>query len=308
VSVGSFTSKQLRVTFTLAGNAQFQGAGKAANQLILQGLRTESTVRSAGPGLAPQMSLSVYGMRQADMQALTFLGWQASGLLKNTVELDANAGNGWNSVFAGQIMTAGPDYLAAPEVPLRVEATTMGYEILAPAAPSSYTGPTDVATVCENIAKALGLGFTNDGVNITINSPYLPNTSVEQLKTICDHAGVDLYVDVSGVHICPTGHPRLNTPVLLTPQTGLQGSPTFGPEGLGFIARSLWNPAFLFGGKVTISGSNVLGPTGTPYATGANGTWRIYRLTHRLDAIKRGGLWMSELAISNFPGAGAGTQ
>src|SRR5208282_4263746 len=156
------------------------------------------------------------------------------------------AGNGWNTVFAGQIMTSGPDYLGAPEVPLRVEAKTMGYEILAPAAPHSYTGPTSVATIVQNIASALGLGFENNGVETQINSPYLPNTTVQQLKTICQHAGVDLYIDVDKIAICPAGYPRLDTPVLLSPSTGLQGSPTFGPEGLGFIARSLWNPAFRF--------------------------------------------------------------
>ena len=302
--MSSFAQKQLRVTFILSNNAQFSSGG---NTLQVVGLRTVATIRASGAGIAPQASIQIFGMKQSDMNALTMLAWQALAIQRNTIILDASSdgGQNWNTVFQGQITTSGPDYTSAPDVPLRVEATTLYFELLTPGAPLSYTGATSVATIAGQIAKKLGYFFQNNGVTAQLNSPYLPNSSVDQLKTVCAHAGVDLYMHPSGgpngigiIAISNKGQPSAGTPVLLTPESGLESYPTL--EYWGFTVRALYNPAFVFGGQVTVKGSDVLGPSGTEYALGANGTWWIYKITHQLESMKLNGVWRSELGCTSF--------
>jgi hypothetical protein len=305
MAASSFQQKLLRTTFILSNNAVFNGAN---NQLQIVGLRTLATIRASGAGIAPQATIQIYGMKQSDMNALTMLAWQALTIERNTVILEASSdgGQSWNAVFQGQITTSGPDYTAMPDVCLRVEATTLYYELLTPGEPLAYTGVTSVASAVAKLAQGINYGFQNNGVTATLQNPYIPGSSISQMKTLCDQAGVDFYIDPQGgpngkglIAITNKGQPRTGALIpTLTPQSGMESYPTL--EFWGFTVRSLYNPAYVFGGQIIVKGSDVLGPSGTPYALGANGTWWIYKITHTLESIKLNGTWKSELGCTSF--------
>lgn len=284
----SFRKNKLRLTFTLANNAQFEGTN--SNVLVLEGYRARVNVKSAGATVAPAASMQVFGVRQSDMNALTMLAWRPLGLQPNTVKIEASFGSGWAAVFQGDIITAGPDYTAAPDVFLQVQAVSIYTERLKPAPPTAYVGSVDVADVIEKIVTDMGFNFENNGVSVQIASPYLVNTFGEQLITLSEQANIDVYIDgaANTIAITPRGQPRVFEQVELNAQSGLIGYPTIDINGLQ--VQSLYNPGLRFGGPVHI----------TSDIPRANGDWYIYSLDHDLQTETPNGAWFSNLGVTSF--------
>jgi hypothetical protein len=285
--MSSFVRRQLRFTFTLSNNASFEGTN--SNTLVLEGLRAVCNIKTGAP-LAPTSQVQVYGMKPSDMNALTMLAWTATAIQRNTLQIDANNGDGWSTIFLGQIIEAMPDYTAAPDVMLRVQAVAQYLDKIKPADPSQYTSATPVADIVGTLAQQMGYTVENNGVTTTLSDPYLPGTRVEQLQNVCKQAGVDYYVDGSTVAICPAGKPREGDPILITPDTGLIMSPTFDVVGVHLMV--LFNPAIRFGGSVKVDAGDAVPQ--------ANGTWCVYAMDHQLESEKPGGAWFSHLSCNTF--------
>jgi hypothetical protein len=293
------------VTFTLTNNnAVFVGANgaKLGNTLQLTGLRMSAVIKGGGIPAFPEASLRIWGMAQADMNALAIVTVQGGKpeYSFNTVTIEANSGNGWNFVFAGQIFNAGPDYDAAPDVCLDVHAITGGYDLLNPAQPTSYPGTVPVATIVENIAAKMSRVFENDGVTGVLTGTYLSGTPGDQLRTVCQHAGISFSLETANLLvISPFGQQRSKLESFtLSPSSGLVGYPKV--RGNGYIdVRSLFNPAYRMNGPIAISGSDVVIDPSLPKTlnTLADGNWIIGPLTHTLEALKPNGAWFSDMTL-----------
>lgn len=288
----TFTIKQLRFTFTLANNATFPGTNSNVLKVggVAPGLRAVATIMGSGLPAFPSAEFSIWGMRQTDMVALTSLQFQPLAMLRNTVQCEANSGQGWTTVFIGQIVQAGPDWSNKPDVPLNVSARLLAFESLNPAAPTSYTGPTDVASIISSMAAQLKKSFYSNGVKTQLSAPYFSGTLAEQLRSAAAHAGIALYADPGSntIEICPAGVPRNLPSFNLSPASGLVGQPQL-DYNRGFVkVRAYFNPAFRFGGPLTVSGSDV--PT-------ANGSWCIGTITNSLSSLMPGGPWFSEMLL-----------
>lgn len=284
----TFTAKQLRFTFTLANNATF--AGTNSNVLTVTGLRATAEIKGSGLPAFPEAQITVWGMKKDDMVSLTALQFQPLAMLRNTIKVEANSGQGWSTVFTGQIVTAGPDWDNMPDVPLNVSARLLAFESLNPAAATSYTGTTDVATVVSSLASQMGKAFYNNGVTTQLSNPYFAGTLANQLRKVCLQAGIDCYNDPSSdvIEICPKGVPRATPSFNLSPSSGLVGQPKL-DYNRGFVnVRAYFNPAFRFGGPLSVSGSVV--PT-------ANGSWCIGTITNSLSSLMPGGPWFSQMLL-----------
>lgn len=302
----SFAKKLLRVTFLLSNNAKFQGS--ANNVLTLTGLRTTASLKCYGFPNFPDGTISIYGMAQSDMNALASLELNTLGYSKNAIIVEADSGSGFVTVFAGQILEARIDYSNQPDVFFWIRAQVLGYQLLAPGKAISYTGATDVAEIVSTLAGLMGATFQNDGVQATLDSPYFGGTYAEQLRSVVQHAGIDLYTEAApgattpdapavAVVITPKGQPRSTLTYVLSPSSGLVGYPM--RDSVGFVhARALFNPAFRFGGTVQIKDSGVqnVGGSGPSYDIG-DGKWLIGALSHTLEAVKFGGAWFSDLVL-----------
>lgn len=283
----SFTIKQLRFTFTLANSALFSGTN--SNVLQVTGLRASVKIKGSGLPAFPEANITVYGLKESDMISLTAMAFQPLGMQRNTVMVEANSGFGWSTVFIGQIITGGPNYDQIPAACLNVTARVLGYESLGPAAPLSYTGATSVVSIMQTLAAKMGYAFENNGVTGSLNSPYFAGTLAEQLRSVAQHAGVDVYIEGNVIAACPKGVPRNQTPFVLTPQTGLVGYPQFDYQR-GFVnVKALFSAAFRFGGPLTLAGSEF---------TSANGKYVIGTLNHTLESLMLdGGEWFSDLML-----------
>lgn len=282
----TFTLKQLRFTFTLANNATF--AGTNSNVLVVSGLRSSAFIKGSGLPAFPEAELTVYGLKQQDMQALTALAFQPLGMQRNTVLVEANSGQGWSAVFTGQMITAGPDYSQLPGVPLKVTARMLGYESLNPAPAASYTGSTSVSSIVGNLASKMGYVLEDNGVSAQLESPYFPGTLAEQLRAVATQAGIDVYIEGNVIAICPKGTPRQQQSFTLSPSSGLVGYPRL-DYNRGFVnVRAVFNPAFRFGGPVQVIDSEV---------QNANGSWVVGTITNLLEALTPGGAWFSDMLL-----------
>ena len=298
--MASFTAKQLRVTFVLSGPSTFSNS---QNTLVLTGLRMSSVIQSMQYPAFPQADIEIFGMLAADMNTLTDYENHALAVTRNSIVIEANAGSGWAAVFAGQIVSAQPAYENEPDVALRIKARVMFYESLATTGVTSYTGATDVGTIISALAARIGAAFENDGVQVTLANPYFPGTIADQINAVVEHANISIFYDygpagnASGatppisIVIAPKGQPRSIGSVALSPNNGLVSAPTL--DSIGWLyARSIYNPAIKFGGKIAISGSIL---------PRANGNWYALQVMHSLDAVKPDGQWFTDMHLSPYP-------
>lgn len=295
MSSPSYTEKLLRVTFVLSNNAVFVDS---KNTLTLAGLRVLVKMKGSGLPTFPELDMSIFGMAPSDMNALAALTFQTTGVNRNTVTVEANSGNGYSVVFTGQIISAVIDYAGVPEVALVVSGRMLGYESINPANATSFTGATDVAQIVQGLAARMGYAFSNNGVTTQLSSPYLPGTLGDQLKAVCQAANVTCILENNLITITPNGVPLKVTKFILTPANGLTGYPQI--DSRGYIqVRSLYNPAFRFGGPLTIQGSDVVIDPNAPATlhTRADGDWVIGTIAHTLESKRFGGAWFTDMLL-----------
>ncbi len=300
MSIQTFTVKQLRYTFTLSNGATFAGSNN--NTLVLTGLRSRAAIQGSGMPAFPYAEMKIYGVFQSDMNALIALAFQTEGLQRNSILVEANSGSGWSSVFAGQIITAQPDYAAFPEVSLAVTARVLQYESIAPTAPTSFPGVTDVATVISAIALKMGSAFLNNGVTGTLASPYFDGVGTDQLREACKAANIACYQEgvnqsnslVTTIVISPLGTARADLPIFqLSEANGLVGYPS--RDSRGYISvQAAFNPAFRQGAQIDLSNINTPNIPNSDYLN-ANGNWLIGTVHHDLSEQLPGGPWFSEM-------------
>lgn len=294
-AASNYTVKQLRFTFTLATNAKFQGGN---NTLQITGLRATADIDFPGPPSFPTANVRIYGIKPSDMQALTGLTFQTLTYQRNSILIETNSGNGWNTVFAGQMVTVVPDFSDQPNVNLQIFAQTLGYDLLNPATPTSFAIAPSYQQVFQTIVQKLGQNLDNIGVTGTFGSPrYWAGTPAQQLRNAAQDAGIVYYLDKLGVvEIGLPGAPRNLPMFVLTPTSGLIGYPTLNSVNL-IGAQSVYNPAFRFGAPILIKGS---------VQKNANGNWIIYDLKHRLSSLMPDGPWFSDMTAQ--PPAGFGVS
>ena len=262
-------------------------------------------------------------MRLSDMNQLSSLALEVTGITRNTVLIEADSGDGagYAAVYSGQIVNAFIDYSGRPDVPLRVTCQVLYFDLVNPVQATSYTGPTPIATIMSNLAAQLGCAFENNGVTGNLSgAPYFPGTLADQLRECAQQAGIDLYQEPSTasgslpgisvgpvgsvsltIAICPKGVPRkIATTFTLTPKNGLSGYPSIDSRG-NIRVRALYNRGFRFGGPLIIAGSNVvIEGSGKDIGTlnsRANGNWMISTMTHTLEALKFDGAWFTDMLL-----------
>jgi hypothetical protein len=282
--LNSFTSKRLRVTLELAGTNQIF-PGTNSNVLVLNDLRIHAQVQAVAR-LAAQASLRIYGMQQADMDALSVIWANPPVVLDHYVTVDVVNPDGTPSqVFGGTIIEAQPDYAGAPDVAFQILASTGYFQKINAAPATSYRETVDIDLVARDLADKMGLIFENGGAEAILSGPiYLHGTYFEQLVQVCRMARCDFYVLGKTLLITAPGKPRDATPaVVLNKDSGLIGYPSY--ERGVLVVRAIYDPAFLCGTALDIESI-------VPAATGR---WFPNALVHTLEAITPNGEWNTEM-------------
>lgn len=292
--VSSFQNKkELKFVITLGGGSF---GSSTANQITLEGYRAVVDIDKAGGMMMGTLRAQIYGVSQSDMNSCVTFPYQPQKLGQgatirfNTIQVFAIDGGQETLVFTGNIVNAWGNYQAQPDVFLSVQAQSTFAAQLTPVAPTSYNGAIDVATAMSQLASQMGLNFENNGVTGKIlQNQYLPNTALEQAKTLAQAAGIWLYIDNGVLAITPANAPR-NYPIpLIDATTGMVSYPTF--DGFGINFQILFNPSVVFGGSVQISSTSQTPSLKVPI----NKTWIVSSLRLRLESEKPGGAWFMSI-------------
>jgi hypothetical protein len=279
----TFIERKIDITFELA-NEQF-GAG--GNIVTVSGLRCTAMVDNINGISNGALQLRVYGMLQEDMAKCVTLGRKYMLARRNLVTVVAGDDrSGMTQIFKGTIYKGAIDYSGMPEVALSISASSSYYEQIAPTAPNSYEGDTDVATVIAAIAKSIGFTFRNNGVTAQLANPYLPGTAIAQIKDIAQAAGIACAIENGEVDIWPNGGFRDDQTVLLSKETGLVGYPEYSEVGID--VRSLFSPTMKTGRKVTVK-------TDLPQGSG---DWYCQVVRHDLSAQMPNGPWFTTAQLT----------
>jgi hypothetical protein len=281
--MNSFTQKKLRVTLVMGGtNSVFPGTN--SNTLVLENMRMSARVQQA-TRLATNADVRIYGMKSADMNAMSVIWAKPPVVLDHYVIVEADDGKGYVQVFKGTITEAQPDYQSAPDVCFVIVAVTGYTQKISAAEPTSYPADTDVKIVVKNIVERMGFIFVDGGAQATFaKGAYFWGSLWDQLAQACDWAHADFYVQNNTVMITKKGLPgKDRTAVVLSPDSGLIGYPQYERSGLHVLA--LYNSAFTCGVPIEVLGA----------VPAANGRWYPYAMTHILESRTPRGQWLTQL-------------
>lgn len=284
----SFTLKTIRTTITL-GKGTFGGGG---NSKIIEGLATDVDITKPGLPEKNSASVSIANISLSDMEQMTFLAFQPLQSLKNLITIEAGEqGKTLATVFKGEITSAYADYGSVPDVEFKIEALSGGYAAQIGAKPISVKGNAKAADLIKQFAKEIGYTFKNEGVAASVRNAVFNGSPIEKARSVADEVGAELLIDDDSMILMPYDKPRSGGAVLLTPETGLIGYPSFTSDGISFSC--FFNPNLKQGGQVKIES----------IVPRASGYWKITKLSHRLTAYRTGGgSWYSSVDAAYIGG------
>lgn len=310
----SYQFREITVRLTI-GTGTFGGSG--ANQVELKGLRVVASITKAVFPTADHALIRVYGVTNEVIQAVSTLGIVKNDQrLGNTVTLLAgDSVNGMFTVYSGAIYNAWQNFDEVPETCLEIIGIATGLYALQPAAPTSFSGTADVATVMAGLASQLGIPFENNGVSVQVSNCYLPGSVLDQVYELARMAQIEVYFDSGGgvtSPTAPTSGGQISPCVLvITPRwqsrggqiplisaaTGLIGYPKARDNAMAF--RCLFNPSLRVMGQIKVE-TTVGGGTSTQ--GGPNGYWYIASLAYDLSAQLPGGPWFCDVVCLRMVG------
>lgn len=273
---GSFTQKQIEVRLTL-NKGSFNGGG---NQKIVSGLAVSAEITKTCLPAKNSAVVTIIGIQPQDMEPLTTLAFRPLEIQHNKIEIHAgDAETGMSCVFMGDITSAAADFNSQPDVKFKIEALTNFLSAVKPAPLYTYKGEIPASNIFERLAKEMGQGFENKGVDVKVRDIALSGSPWSKAVNLSKQIGCELILDDDAMWIAPNGKQRGKQIPLWNKDTGLKGFPTFSQKGIS--ATHLFDPSVICGGKVKIE-------TVVPKATGE---WRVFQVKHHIEAYKPSGKW-----------------
>lgn len=287
----AFVKRALGFTIQL-GQGSFGNSGFETVEAP-PGLWASARIDRNGSPAYNSADVQIAGMPIELMNQLSRVGLQAAAVRNNVITVRAgNADDGaLSTVFRGVIAEAWTDFSNPTEAVFCVNADTGRLTAMKPAAPTSYTGSTDVATIMGTLAKQMGYVLENNGVSAQLSNPYLAGSARDQALAVAEAAGVYVYFEDDGgvMAICPKDAARGGFVPKISPLLDMEGYPAYvGPGTISLTTE--YNPQLRFLGNVQVENSVV---------SGANGRWRVFDLKHDLST-RPGGPWFSRIKANNI--------
>lgn len=277
----SFIQKQIRVDITLDAGT-FDGQHNAKSY---EGFKTDVQINK--PGLPDQnkAKVQIYNISPDDMRHMTTLSFKPLELKRNLISVYAgDVQNGMSMCFSGEIITAHADFTGAPSVKMVIEAASGAFPSLKAAAPVAVNGAESAARLIGQFAAEIGYTFENRNVTASVKNAVFNGSPIEKARAVANQIGAELLIDDNKMILMQYTETRSGNAVLLAPDTGMLGYPTFTNDGVA--VKALYNPELELGGLVKIQS----------VVPGTEGEWKITKLTHTLQANATSpGPWFSEI-------------
>lgn len=264
-------------------NVMFVPAGGKAEVLDLSGLRCEALVQNAGGNMMMgTLQLRVFGMKDSDMNRYATNGLNATAVKGDQIMVSAGDEGGIiRQIFSGTIFGAYSDFQTAPDVCFNVAARAAFLHKVMPAAPNSYKGSVDVATVIGSLAKQMGFAFKNNGVTAKISNPYLYGALIDQIEQIAHASSTICSIENDTICIWPNKGLKDDHVIDISADTGMAGYPEWQPATIKI--KTEFNPEITNGRKARL----------TSIIPRANGEWVVQNMMHDLSTNTPDGHWFT---------------
>lgn len=295
--MSTFIERQISVSIKLASLAAGGGsqpptfAGTNTNTATFAGHRASVRIQNSGGLSGNQAHVAIWGLRLEEMNQLATMGRVIGLIPRNTITIRAgDANSGMSVAFIGTILDAYADFNQAPAVPMEFECLAGGAEAAIPAEPSSFTGKTSITDILQSIASKMGWGFEISGITANLDSPYLPGSVMDQLRSVRDATRINIELINNVLCVWPLYGSRTSlgsTTILAPPPVGqMIGYPTF-TQQQGIMVKNVYDPRLQRGQQVAVQTS----------LARAGGSWIIQKIDHALDAQVPRGFWESVLTL-----------
>lgn len=276
-----FLEREIQLTIQLGAGTFGDQVG---NAVILSGLRIFADMAAPCGESMGAMQMRVYGLTQSMMNQLTTIGvfGQVAGASKIAVAA-GEKDKALTTIFQGSIWQAWADYNSAPEVAFNMIAYVGMNIALKPVEASSYTGATDVSFIMESLAMDADLAFVDGGVNVTLSSPYLSGSILDQIKECARAANIYYKIEAETLTIWPKDGIVAGPEPVISPDTGMIGYPALSSQGM--TVKTLFNPNVTMGGLINVESSLKM----------ATGQFQVLNYTHNISCLAPGGPWFTEI-------------
>jgi hypothetical protein len=162
-------------------------------------------------------------------------------------------------------------------------------QAITPAQSNTFAPGTDFATAMGVLAQQMEMNFEPNGMQQTISSSMTLNGPTRQQAIKLAESAippVTIAFDDNSLVLIPQNGSRANQAnVVISPETGMIGYPTYSNIGIGL--KTLYNPAIQWGMQVQVKSSlNV---------AKLNGMWTVFNIVHTLESQVFGGRWDTEM-------------
>ena len=269
--MSSFTLKQLEARITLA-EGPFGGSGEGGNTKIVR-LGMDVSISKPGGAEKNKAQVKIYNMPLADMEQLTTLAFRPLSVAKNVIAIYAGDETGLSLAFSGDIISAVPDFNAAPDPVFNLSCVTGYIATITAVPPHTHPGQVMAGDVLRDLAAAMSLTYAGQGDAVPLRNIALMGGPMDQARAVAEAARLELLVDDGEMLVKPVTTLRQTgeTPVW-SETTGLLGYPGF--DNAGIVCRGIYEPRLRLGGPLSIRS----------VVPRASGLWRVTSLTHSLQA------------------------
>lgn len=291
----SFSQKKLEARVTLAEgnfNAPRAARGEGGNTKLIQ-LGMDVNISKPGGAEKNRATIKVFNMPLEDMEVLTTLAFEPLSASRNSIEIYAGDEDGMTLAFAGDVVSAVPDFNVAPDPVFTLSCITGYLSSISAISPTTVRGETNVGELLAQFALSMGMAFVNNGAGVKLRNVALLGGPMEQARRLADMARLDMIVDDGELIVGPKGSLRDGGEApLWSAETGMLGYPGF--DNTGIVVRGMYEPRLKLGGPLRVES----------VVPRAGGLWRVTSLSHRLQAnYPAGTAWESRVnAVSTAGG------
>lgn len=284
----AFTKKKIEIHIILANGVFANGS----NTKVVKNLPCKVQVQCCQLPMKDQASVSIYGLKKEDLDALTWLVWNPLSVDRNQIAIYASDEGDIAPplVFAGEIQSSVPEYNTAPDIALNITAISGYYSGMIAMSPYSFKGSIPVASILEELAKKIDYAFINNGNTQEVKDPYLKGSPIQQVIELAKNTGANINIKNNQIILnSSTGNNLFKT--VISPQNGMIEYPTPTPQG--FRVRAEFLSTVSIGDVIQIENSII---------PKANGNWSVAGITHSLGCEMDNAPWFTELDLGIVQG------
>lgn len=275
--------RQLQCRLTLQSGTFEQGYNtKVVNNLTINALVNKSLTNN----FTSSAEITIYGMNESDIAALSTLGYTPLVYELNKIELFAQyEGDTQSLCFSGYIIKAWCNF-ADPSRPMHFQCQVTYQDALNNINPINANGAISVPSLFQNLATTIKCSLQNNGVGGIINNPILTGSPIDQLKSLSKQTATNCLVDNGILKIAPKGFSLSNLILNINSESGLISYPTIDAWGVKFRMR--YNPVLQIGQYIALQ-------TIVPIPN-SSGQWYVYDMQSSLN--NRHENWFTDVKCS----------